>query len=152
MKYGIGCDFCESEFNLLDVDGEDLDFGLHTKLSLQTLEDGSAFLDSSTFYNNALDGDHLLYSNEYEINFCPKCGRPLNEKEALFYYRGRIKAFIYDVVLGEKSETKEYTVKALTDRAVPPGEVDLAIKELIDEGFVTPLVIGDDHYLEKTDF
>ena len=151
MKYGNGCDLCESDFNLLDVDAEHLDFGLQTDLSLMTLEDGRAILKSTTSYNNVLDGDQLLYSSEYEINFCPKCGRPLNEKDALYFYRQRIKAFICDEVLNGKGKTKDDVIKEMTERAVPLKEIELAIQELIEDGFLTTMVIGDSYYLEQTE-
>ncbi len=144
MKYGLGCDWC-------------MDDGLSDNI----VENGNELISTLSIIGDKLhlnidvqgeDGHPLEWKHFFApINYCPKCGRVLNKFEASYFKRERIKHTIVDEVIKDSSVPITNVKRAVSDKWINEGEIDSAIKELKDDGYIETLIVGDEKLYSVTE-
>lgn len=138
IRWGHGCDFCESDYNLL-YRTEPEELVLETRINMT--DDGEYYLSSFVSWN---DDSDILRSADININYCPKCGRPLNLEEHKYWIASRASEPIFNEIAEgvEHNNAAQCEEQHLIDTASIAGfhtkDAEAAIKFLVEDGHIEP--------------
>lgn len=131
----IGCDFCDTITEFREKMCEHKGSDVWMDMVLFNEEGSDPSIMASFGWGSSADTEPLL-SIGADINFCPKCGRALNEEKAKYWKLDRAGWAACELLEGAKLIEAEYLINEVCKQGFTREEVIDGINFRIEEGYI----------------